>query len=95
MIPKEKATKETILVAENNVEIRYFIELKSGEKINLPEYTESYGETRLTEQKEAIQKEIDALTKKDAEKEKQEQLTKAQEKLSELEEVETKLKEIK
>ena len=89
MIPKEKTTKEIVKVADNNIEIRYFIELKSGEKIYLDEYTESYGQNRLDKEKSQAQAELDKWTAKETVDSLK---AKAQEKLTNLQEIETKLK---
>jgi len=89
MIPKEKTTKEIVKVADNNVEVKYFIELKSGEKIYLDEYTESYGQNRLDKEKAQAQAELDKWTAKETVDNLK---AKAQEKLTNLQEIETKLK---
>lgn len=90
MIPKDKCTKEVKRVAENHVEVRYFIELKDGEKIYMDEYTETYGPNRIAAEKVYAQSELDNWndTKTvDALK------AQAQAKLTLVQEVETKMKE--
>ena len=88
MIPKDKCTKEIVKIAENDAEVRYFIELKSGEKIYLDEYTKSYGSQRVLQEKQTLQAE---LAKWEDTKTIDAFKASAQAKLAELQEVETKL----
>lgn len=87
MINKEDCTKEIKKIAENNVEIKYYLELKGGKKLYIDEFTESYGKNRVDEEKNSIQEKITKVDNYDKKAEK----TKLQEKLSEIQQVESKL----
>lgn len=45
-----KLTREVVKIAKNHIEIRYSAIDKDGNKLPLPDYTETYGQNRITEE---------------------------------------------